>query len=155
MWFSDCIDLVLLDRPRRRKRNRRKPLRLVLPRSFFSLHEDDDDSPTAGPLTLTVSAPGELISLPPRLHCTSTGQSMVLRLCVVLVVARWVSRRRRWGFKGAGVGKNSWSACFASFLCVSHPLRRVIKTQFNILLSSFGKNQKWPDAAAAAACHGT
>ena len=145
MWLSDCIDLVLLDRPRRRKRNRRKPLRrlvLQLPGSFFSEDRDNDDSSAAGPLTLTVSAPGELISLPPRLHCTSTGQSMVLRLCVVLVVARWVSRRRRWGFKGAGVGKNSWSACFASFLCVSHPLRRVIKTQFNILLSSFGKNKK-------------
>ena len=138
MWLSDCIDLVLLDRPRRRKRNRRKPLRrlvLQLPGSFFSEDRDNDDSSAAGPLTLTVSAPGELISLPPRLHCT--GQSMVLRLCVELVVARWV-RRRRWGFKGAGRRRCEKFVVASAFLCVSHPAsRRVIKTQFNtcILLS--------------------
>ena len=76
VWFSDCIDLVLLDRPRRRRRNRRKPaLRFVLlPRSFFE-DRDDDDSPTAGfslspcPQTPAVlSAPGRLtISSPSRL----------------------------------------------------------------------------------------
>ena len=80
VWFSDCIDLVLLDRPRRRRRNRRKPLRLVLPGSFFR----DDDPPTAGfplsfcPLMPAVSAPGKLISLPRRLLCASSIDGIIL-----------------------------------------------------------------------------
>ena len=55
-------------------------------------HSSPWDSPTAGPLRLTVSAPGELISLPRRLHCT--GQSMVFRLFVPVVgEVRWLKCR--------------------------------------------------------------
>ena len=115
MWLSDCIDLVLLDRPRRRtcRLNRRKPLRLLVlpPGSFFSEDEDRDDndssaaglSPSSCPLMPAVSAPAKLISLPARLLCQSTVHGCMRHaICVGWAV--------RGAVDGAVAVKNSWSA---------------------------------------------
>ena len=74
-------------------------------------------------------------------------QSMVLRLCVVLV-ARWERGARGSNCIIGHAASTRWEKFVVGLPvrvapCVAAS-RRVIKTQFNILLSSFGKNKKWP-----------